>query len=166
MPIGRNLENGISRKDLSGGWQPRPIRLKGHGMRTEEGKPFGTDIVPSPATYGKTACDHYHRYKEDVALMKQMGIKAYRFSIAWSRILPKGYGEINQKGLDFYGRLIDALLDAGIEPYITLYHWDLPQALQDMGGWTNPDMPGYFLEYSKIVMDAFHGRVRKWITLN
>ena len=66
----------------------------------------------------------------------------------------------------FYGRLIDALLDAGIEPYITLYHWDLPQALQDMGGWTNPDMPGYFLEYSKIVMDAFHGRVRKWITLN
>ena len=111
---------------------------------------------------GKTACDHYHRYKEDVALMKQMGIKAYRFSIAWSRILPKGYGEINQKGLDFYGRLIDALLDAGIEPYITLYHWDLPQALQDMGGWTNPDMPGY----SKIVMDAFHGRVRKWITLN
>ena len=115
---------------------------------------------------GKTACDHYHRYKEDVALMKQMGIKAYRFSIAWSRILPKGYGEINQKGLDFYGRLIDALLDAGIEPYITLYHWDLPQALQDMGGWTNPDMPGYFLEYSKIVMDAFHGRVRKWITLN
>ena len=115
---------------------------------------------------GKTACDHYHRYKEDVALMKQMGIKAYRFSIAWSRILPKGYGEINQKGLDFYSRLIDTLLDAGIEPYITLYHWDLPQALQDMGGWTNPDMPGYFLEYSKIVMDAFHGRVRKWITLN
>ena len=115
---------------------------------------------------GKTACDHYHRYKEDVALMKQMGIRAYRFSIAWSRILPKGYGEVNQKGLDFYSCLIDELLDAGIEPYITLYHWDLPQALQDMGGWTNPDMPGYFLEYARIVMDAFHGRVKKWITLN
>lgn len=115
---------------------------------------------------GKTACDHYHRYKEDVALMKQMGIRAYRFSIAWSRILPKGYGEVNQKGLDFYSCLIDELLDAGIEPYITLYHWDLPQALQDMGGWTNPDMPGYFMEYARIVMDAFHDRVKKWITLN
>ena len=115
---------------------------------------------------GKTACDHYHRYKEDVALMKQMGIRAYRFSIAWSRILPKGYGEVNQKGLDFYSCLIDELLDAGIEPYITLYHWDLPQALQDMGGWTNPDMPRYFMEYARIVMDAFHDRVKKWITLN
>ena len=113
---------------------------------------------------GKTACDHYHRYKEDVALMKQMGIRAYRFSIAWSRILPKGYGEVNQKGLDFYSCLIDELLDAGIEPYITLYHWDLPQALQDMGGWTNPDMPRYFMEYARI--DAFHDRVKKWITLN
>ena len=115
---------------------------------------------------GNVACDHYHRYKEDVQLMKSMGIQAYRFSIAWSRILPKGYGEVNSKGLEFYGFLIDELLAAGIEPYITLYHWDLPQALQDIGGWANPKMPEYFLEYAKVVMDAFGGKVKKWITLN
>lgn len=115
---------------------------------------------------GKIACDHYHRYEEDVELMKSMGIKAYRFSIAWARILPQGRGEVNQKGLDFYGRLIDKLLEAGIEPYITLYHWDLPQALQDIGGWANPQMPEYFLEYAKVVIDTFGGKVKKWITLN
>ena len=115
---------------------------------------------------GKIACDHYHRYKEDVRLMKKMGVKAYRFSIAWSRILPDGYGKINQKGLDFYGGLIDELLAAGIEPYITLYHWDLPQVLQDMGGWANRKTAEYFLEYAKVVMQAFGGKVKKWITLN
>lgn len=115
---------------------------------------------------GKVACDHYHRYAEDVKLMKSMGIQAYRFSIAWSRILPNGYGEVNQKGIDFFSRLIDALLEAGIEPYVTLYHWDLPQALQDIGGWANPKMPEYFLEYAKVVFDAFGSRVKKWITLN
>lgn len=115
---------------------------------------------------GKVACDHYHRYKEDVALMKKMGLQAYRFSIAWSRILPNGRGEVNQEGLKFYSDLIDCLLEAGIEPYVTLYHWDLPQALQDIGGWANEKMPEYFLEYAKIVFQAFSGRVKKWITLN
>lgn len=115
---------------------------------------------------GKVACDHYHRYEEDVDLIKDMGMKAYRFSIAWSRILPKGYGAVNEKGIAFYGRLIDKLLEAGIEPYITLYHWDLPQALQDIGGWSNPKMPDYFLEYAKVVLEAFGDRVNKWITLN
>lgn len=115
---------------------------------------------------GKVACDHYHRYETDVELMKNMGMKAYRFSIAWSRIFPKGYGEVNEKGIAFYSRLIDQLMEAGIEPYITLYHWDLPQALQDIGGWANPEMPHYFLEYAKVVMEAFGDRVKKWITLN
>lgn len=115
---------------------------------------------------GNTACDHYHRYREDVALMKRMGIRAYRFSIAWSRILPEGQGRVNQKGLEFYDHLIDALLEAGIEPYITLYHWDLPQALQDIGGWANPKMPEYFLEYTRTVVSAFGKKVKKWITLN
>lgn len=114
---------------------------------------------------GKIACDHYNLYKEDVALMKQMGIKAYRFSISWSRVLPKGYGEVNQKGLQFYINLVDELLANGIEPFVTLYHWDLPQALQDKGGWTNPDMPDYFLKYSKIIFDALP-KVTKWMTLN
>lgn len=115
---------------------------------------------------GKVACDHYHRYKEDVKLMKELGVKAYRFSIAWSRILPRGKGEVNQKGIDFYNRLIDELLKEGIEPFITLYHWDLPQELQDIGGWANPDMPKYYLEYVKIVLDAYGDRVKKWMTLN
>ena len=88
---------------------------------------------------GRTACDHYHRYKEDVSLMKQMGINAYRFSTAWPRILPDGTGAVNPKGLDFYSRLTDELLEAGITPWITLYHWDLPQELALRGGWLNPE---------------------------
>ncbi len=115
---------------------------------------------------GNIACDHYHRYKEDVALMKEMGLKAYRFSISWSRILPKGTGKVNKAGLEFYSKVIDELLKAQIEPCITLYHWDLPQALQDKGGWANPDMPKYFLDYAKIVFSAYGDRVTKWITLN
>ena len=115
---------------------------------------------------GKVACDHYHRYKEDVRLMKEMGVKAYRFSVAWSRILPSGKGEVNEKGLFFYRNLIEELLTAGIEPFITLYHWDLPQALQDIGGWANPDMPRYFREYAQILFKAFGHKVKKWITLN
>lgn len=115
---------------------------------------------------GEIACDHYHRFREDVALMKEMGMKAYRFSIAWPRIFPEGKGEVNEKGVEFYSQLVDELLAAGIEPYVTLYHWDLPQALQDLGGWANPQMPQYFLEYSKVVFDRLGDRVRHWITLN
>ncbi len=115
---------------------------------------------------GEIACDHYHRYKEDVALMKKMGLKAYRFSISWPRVLPQGRGTVNEKGLAFYSSLVDELLAAGIEPYVTLYHWDLPQALQDIGGWANPDMPEYFLEYSKVVFDCLGDRVSHWMTLN
>lgn len=115
---------------------------------------------------GDVACDHYHRYKEDVALMKRMGLQAYRFSVAWPRVLPNGRGEVNQKGLQFYSDLVDELLAAGIEPYVTLYHWDLPQALQDIGGWANPDMPQYFLDYSKVLFDKLGDRVTHWITLN
>lgn len=115
---------------------------------------------------GDMACDHYHRYKEDVALMKQLGIQGYRFSIAWPRVMPQGRGAVSEKGLAFYSDLVDELLAAGIVPMVTLYHWDLPQALQDIGGWTNPDMPGYFLEFSKVVMDRLGDRVRHWMTLN
>src|SRR5512146_3194242 len=84
---------------------------------------------------GDVACDHYHRWREDLALMKDLGLHAYRFSTAWPRILPEGTGRVNQAGLDFYSRLVDRLLELGIEPYVTLYHWDLPQPLQDQGGW-------------------------------
>lgn len=115
---------------------------------------------------GNVACDHYHRYKEDIQLMKKLGIKAYRFSVAWPRIFPNGTGEIQEEGIQFYSDLTDELLKAGIEPYVTLYHWDLPQAMQDIGGWANPKMPDYFLDYCKVVFDVLGNRVRHWITLN
>ncbi len=115
---------------------------------------------------GDVACDHYHRYKEDVALMKSLGLKAYRMSISWPRVLPGGKGEVNEKGMAFYSSLLDELLDAGIEPYVTLYHWDLPQALQEIGGWTNPDMPRYFGDYARLLFERFGSRVKHWMTLN
>ncbi|MCL2864885.1 MAG: GH1 family beta-glucosidase [Lachnospiraceae bacterium] len=115
---------------------------------------------------GKIACDHYHRYPEDVALMKSLGIKSYRFSISWSRVFPKGTGEVNQMGLQFYKNLVHELLEHGIEPFVTLYHWDLPQALQDLGGWANPNMPTYFLDYAKLIFQELGDKVTKWMTLN
>lgn len=115
---------------------------------------------------GRVACDHYHRYMEDVALMKEMGLQAYRFSISWPRILPDGTGGANERGLDFYERLVDALLDAGIRPFVTLYHWDLPLALQKSGGWTNRDAAGWFADYTAIVVERLGDRVKNWITLN
>ena len=95
---------------------------------------------------GDRACDHYHRYEEDVQLMKELGLNAYRFSLAWPRILPEGKGKINEKGAAFYDRLIDSLLEKGITPFVTLYHWDLPQTLQSWGGFLNPDMGSWFGE--------------------
>jgi beta-glucosidase len=118
------------------------------------------------AATGEVACDHYHRWREDVALMKRIGLKAYRFSIAWPRVFPEGRGAVNPKGLEFYSNLVDALLENGIEPYVTLYHWDLPQALQDRGGWTNRDTARRFEEYAVCVFEALGGRVRHFITLN
>lgn len=115
---------------------------------------------------GDVACDHYHRFREDVALMKKLGLKAYRFSISWPRVLPRGTGEVNEKGITFYSDLVDALLEAGIEPYLTLYHWDLPQTMQDIGGWANPKMPEYFLAYAKLIFDRLGDRVKHFITLN
>jgi beta-glucosidase len=115
---------------------------------------------------GNVACDHYHRYKEDVKLMKEIGLKAYRFSLSWSRILPNGTGEVNQKGIDFYNNLIDELLAAGIEPFVTLYHWDLPLALDKLGGWRNPLMVQWFENYAKVVAEHFSDRVKHFMTIN
>jgi beta-glucosidase len=115
---------------------------------------------------GDIACDHYHRWKEDIGWMKELGLTAYRFSISWSRVLPEGTGRVNEKGLDFYRRLADALGEAGIEPNATLFHWDLPAALEDRGGWQNRDIAGWFAEYARVVFRALDGRVRMWATLN
>jgi len=115
---------------------------------------------------GDVACDQRHRYKEDVALMKELGMRGYRFSIAWPRIFPQGKGQINQKGLDYYSRLVDELLTNGIEPFPTLYHWDLPQALQDEGGWANREIIGHFTTYAQTCVDALGDRVKKWMIFN
>jgi len=114
---------------------------------------------------GDVACDHYHRYKGDVALMKSMGLQTYRFSTSWSRVRPDG-GPLNVKGVDFYKRLVDELIDADILPWLTLYHWDLPQALQDKGGWTNRDTADLFTEYALDMHSALGDRVKVWTTLN
>ena len=115
---------------------------------------------------GDVACDHYYRYASDVALMKELGLKAYRTSIAWGRIFPEGKGRINDAGVDFYSRLIDLLLENGIIPNITLYHWDLPVALHDLGGWLNPDIAHWFGDYASAVFDKFGDRVPMWATIN
>jgi beta-glucosidase len=115
---------------------------------------------------GEVACDHYRLWREDVALMKRLGVKAYRFSVAWPRVLPTGRGAVNTKGLDFYSALVDELLAQGITPYLTLYHWDLPQSLQDEGGWTKRSTAEAFAEYTSVVGRALGDRVKHWITHN
>jgi beta-glucosidase len=115
---------------------------------------------------GDVACDHYHRYQEDVVLMRSLGLSAYRFSIAWGRVLPEGSGRVNPRGLDFYSRLVDLLLESGIQPFVTLYHWDLPAALDDVGGWLNRDIAGWFADFAAGVVTSLGDRVRFWATLN
>lgn len=115
---------------------------------------------------GDVACDHYRRWKDDVRLMRELGLQAYRFSVSWSRILPEGTGRVNQAGLDFYSRLVDELLANGIEPLLTLYHWDLPAALDDRGGWLNRDCADWFADYGRVLYRALDGRVTKWATIN
>jgi beta-glucosidase len=115
---------------------------------------------------GDVACDHYRRMEDDVALMKRLGLTAYRFSIAWGRILPEGRGRVNEAGLGFYERLVDTLLANGIEPMATLFHWDLPAALDDRGGWLNPDVADWFADYASVVFRRLDDRVKLWATLN
>lgn len=115
---------------------------------------------------GDIACDHYNRFGEDIELMKKLGLNAYRFSIAWPRVMPRGRGMVNSEGLDFYDRLVDGLLEAGIEPWATLFHWDLPLALQDLGGWANRDIAGYFADYSAVMVRRLGDRVKHWATIN
>ncbi|TFD31537.1 GH1 family beta-glucosidase [Cryobacterium cryoconiti] len=117
------------------------------------------------ADNGDVACDHYHRYQDDVAMMKDLGLQTYRFSTSWSRVQPDG-GPVNPKGIDFYSRLVDELLGAGIKPWLTLYHWDLPQALEEKGGWVNRDTASLFRDYALNVHDALGDRVDVWTTLN
>ena len=115
---------------------------------------------------GDIACDHYHHFREDAALMGEIGLNAYRFSISWPRLLPEGTGKVNEAGVQFYSDLIDALLEKGIEPYVTLFHWDLPYALYQRGGWMNPEIVEWFGAYAKLVAERFTDRVKNIFTLN
>jgi beta-glucosidase len=115
---------------------------------------------------GDVACDHYHRWREDIGIMQELGLDAYRFSTSWPRIMPRGRGEVNRAGLDFYDRLVDGLLEANIEPWITLFHWDLPQVLDDAGGWVNRDTIDSFAEYTDVLTRRVGDRVKHWITIN
>ena len=115
---------------------------------------------------GDIACDQYRRYAEDAALMQRLGIRAYRFSVAWGRVLPEGRGKLNENGLGYYDRLVDALLARGISPAVTLFHWDLPAALDDRGGWLNPDIAHWFADYASVVIRRLDDRVKLWATLN
>jgi beta-glucosidase len=116
--------------------------------------------------HGDIACDHYRRYREDVDLMRSLGLEAYRFSVSWSRVFPEGRGKPNSRGVDFYRRLLDELATAGIEPFLTLYHWDLPAALDDHGGWANRDCAAWFADYAQTLYRALGDTVQHWITLN
>jgi beta-glucosidase len=144
-----------------------------------EGSPLADGAGPSDwyrfaHTPGRTvegagaddACDHYRRWREDVGIMRELGLRAYRFSLAWARILPEGTGRVNRAGLDFYSRLVDELLAHRIQPLVTLYHWDLPAALGDRGGWLNPEVTDWFAEYARVAYGALGDRVRLWATLN
>lgn len=113
---------------------------------------------------GETACDHYHCFAEDIRLMKELGINSYSFSVSWSRIFPKGTGEINQKGVDFYNNLINLLVENGIKPYMTLFHWDYPYELDKKGAWRNPESPKWFEEYARTLFRLFSDRVKNFIT--
>ncbi len=146
-------------------------QIEGYPLADGAGPSIWTRFAHTPGMTvngdtGDIACDHYHRWKDDVAMMRALGMQAYRFSVSWSRVLPDGTGRVNQKGLDFYSRLVDELLANGIEPLLTLYHWDLPAALDDKGGWLNRDCADWFAEYGDVLYRALDGRVKKWVTLN
>ena len=154
-------------------WGAASAAYQVEGAWNEDGK--GESIwdrfshTPGKINDGNTAdiaCDHYHRYEEDIALMRQIGLKAYRFSTAWSRVLPNGRGRVNPKGLDFYDRLVDRLCASNIEPLLTLYHWDLPQALQDEGGWENRNTIHAYADYTALMVKHLGDRVKYWTTFN
>lgn len=159
------------RKDFAWGAATSAYQIEGAAREGGKGLHVWDVYVREPGKIyeghtGDIACDHYHRYREDVALMKELGLRAYRFSIDWFRVLPEGTGRPNEEGLAFYDRLIDALKEAGIEPYITLYHWELPYELYKRGGWMNEEMAEWFGRYAGLVSERFSDRVSHFFTLN
>ncbi len=146
-------------------------QIEGHPLADDAGPSIWHRFSHSPGRVangdtGDLACDHYRRFADDINLMADLGLGAYRFSIAWGRVLPEGRGGVNSKGLDFYQRLVDGLLERDIQPMVTLYHWDLPVALHERGGWLNPDSPAWFADYAQVLFRALDDRVPLWVTIN
>lgn len=158
-------------KDFVWGAETSSYQMEGTGRDSGKGQNIWDVFTKEPGRVyeghtGDIACDHYHRFREDVAYMKELGLKGYRFSIDWSRVLPEGTGKVNEKGIDFYNALIDELLEQGIEPYITLYHWELPYEIYKRGGWMNPEIVEWFGQYARLVAERFSDRVKYFFTLN
>jgi len=159
-------------KDFVWGTSTSAYQIEGAWL--EDGKGLSTwDIfthTPGKILNGETAdqtCDHYHKYEDDIKLLKKLGVTAYRFSVSWTRILPMGYGKVNRKGIEFYSKIIDLLLENNIEPWFTFHHWDLPSALElEKDGWLNYKIADYFADFARICFEEFGGRVKRWITLN
>jgi beta-glucosidase len=157
--------------DFTWGFAASAYQIEGAAAEDGRGPSIWDTFARQPGAIadgstGDVACDHYHRYADDVRLMADLGARAFRFSISWSRVLPTGTGTVNPLGLDFYERLVDTLLQAGIQPLVNLFHWDLPQALQDGGGFANPDVVGWFSDYTALVASRLGDRVKDWMTFN
>ncbi len=158
-------------KEFIWGAATSSYQIEGAALQDGRGECIWHRFTHTPGTIddgstGDVACDHYHRYREDVALIAGLGLDAYRFSISWPRVIPAGAGPTNPAGLDFYDRLVDELLRRDITPFVTLYHWDLPQALQDRDGWENPDSVDWFRDYAALMAARLGDRVKHWITHN
>ena len=173
--VGLDLDPGaLARRfpsDFGWGFAASAYQIEGAAAEDGRGRSIWDTFcrVPGAVAGGQTgdvACDHYHRFRDDVALMAGLGAKTYRFSISWSRVQPDGTGAANEQGLDFYDRLVDSILDAGVRPLVNLFHWDLPQALQDRGGFADPRIVGAFADYATLVASRLGDRVSDWMTFN
>ncbi|NLO62634.1 MAG: beta-glucosidase [Clostridiaceae bacterium] len=158
-------------KDFVWGVSTASFQIEGGSETADRGLSLWDTFCETPGkVFGghdaRIATDHYHRLEEDIDLISKLGVGAYRFSVSWPRVFPDGIGKVSSKGLDFYDRLIESLLERGIEPYLTVFHWDLPYALHERGGWLNPDISDWMESYSTILADTFSDRVSNWITLN
>ncbi|MBL9186607.1 MAG: beta-glucosidase [Opitutaceae bacterium] len=158
-------------RDFTWGVATSSYQIEGHAMGGGRGASVWDEFCATPGRVngghtGAVSCDHYHHYASDVQLMRDLGLRAYRFSVAWSRVMPTGRRPVNAAGLAFYDRLVDSLLEARIEPWLTLFHWDYPLALYREGGWLHPDSPRWFADYTRVIVDKLSDRVRHWMTLN
>ncbi|TYS17699.1 beta-glucosidase [Rossellomorea vietnamensis] len=158
-------------KDMKWGAATAAYQIEGAAFEGGRGLSIWDTFSHTPGNVvngdnGDVACDSYHRYEEDIELMKELGIDTYRFSVSWPRIFPEGTGEVNQEGVQYYHNFIDSLLSNGIEPMCTLYHWDLPQALQDKGGWENRETVEAFADYAAFMFKEFSGKIKNWLTIN